>query len=169
VVWMEEGPRAQALFEMDEADFGRALNARGCGVLGELALTGPRRIWPIISQVAERLDGPRMALIAETAHVIPPIGAQGLNMSLRDIAALRDLVVAARAAGADIGAPDLLTRYHRARHGDILMRVAGVDALNRAAMAGWRPFRDARRAGLKALHGFTPLRRAAMRLGLGAG
>jgi len=167
VVWMETGPRAQALFEMEVPDFEAALNARACGVLGALALTSPRRIWPIISQVAGRLDGPRAALIAEAAHVIPPIGAQGLNMSLRDIATLRDLCRSARDAGRDIGAPDLLARYHRARHGDILMRVAGVDALNRAAMTELQPLRDLRRAGLRTLHGLRPLRRGAMRLGLG--
>jgi 2-octaprenyl-6-methoxyphenol hydroxylase len=167
VVWMETGPRAQALQEMDVAAFEAALNERACGLLGELRLTSPRRIWPIISQVADRLDGPRAALVAEAAHVIPPIGAQGLNMSLRDIATLRDLCREARDAGRDIGAPDLLARYHRARHGDILMRVMGVDALNRAAMTGWQPLRDLRRAGLRTLHGLRPLRQGAMRLGLG--
>ena len=68
--------------------------------------------------------------------MVPPIGAQGLNMSLADIAALLDLCVEARATGGDIGAPELLGRYHRARHGAALARVAGIDALNRAAMAG---------------------------------
>lgn len=167
VVWMELGPRAQELFAMATAPFEAALNERACGVLGELALTSPRRLWPIVSQIADRLDGPRIALIAEAAHVIPPIGAQGLNMSLRDIATLLDIAVEAQGAGGDIGAPEPLARYHRARHGDIALRVAAVDALNRAAMAGWAPFRDARRAGLRALHGLAPVRRAAMRLGLG--
>lgn len=168
VVWMEAGPRAQALFEMEPGAFEAALNLRACGVLGELRLASARRIWPVVSQVADRLDGPRAALVAEAAHVVPPIGAQGLNMSLRDIGTLLDLCVAARDAGGDVGGPELLARYHRARHGDILMRVAGVDALNRAAMVGWRPFRDARLAGLRALHGLAPVRRAVMRLGLGA-
>ncbi|MBA3325949.1 MAG: FAD-dependent monooxygenase, partial [Rhodobacteraceae bacterium] len=81
VVWMETGPRAQALFTMEPAPFEAALNERSCGVLGELALTSPRRLWPIVSQITDRLDGPRAALIAEAAHVVPPIGAQGLNMS----------------------------------------------------------------------------------------
>ena len=169
VVWMETGPRAHALAEMEPAAFEAELNGRACGVLGTLRLASARRVWPIISQVADRLNGPRAALIAEAAHVVPPIGAQGLNMSLRDVAALRDLVVAARDAGRDIGAPDLLRRYHRARHADILARVAGVDALNRAAMAETPVLRDLRRAGLRALHGVRPLRKTAIRLGLGAG
>ncbi|MBP7242281.1 FAD-dependent monooxygenase [Amaricoccus sp.] len=168
VVWMEEGPKAARLLELPEAEFEAALDERACGVLGRLRLTSPRRIWPIVSQVADRLDGPRVALVAEAAHVVPPIGAQGLNMSLRDVAALADLCAGARARGEDPGAPELLARYHRARHAKVLARVAGIDALNRAAMAGWQPFRDARRAGLRALYGVTPLRRAAMRMGLGA-
>jgi 2-octaprenyl-6-methoxyphenol hydroxylase len=168
VVWMETGPRARALFEMERDAFDAALNARACGVLGTLRLASARRIWPIISQVADRLDGPRVALVAEAAHVVPPIGAQGLNMSLRDIATLLDLCIEARNAGRDIGEEALLARYHTARHADILMRVAGIDALNRAAMAEAISLRDLRRAGLRLLHGIVPLRRAAMQLGLGA-
>ena len=168
VVWMEEGPRAAALAAMPVEAFEAALNLRGCGVLGALRLASPRRVWPIVTQVAARLDGPRTALVAEAAHVVPPIGAQGLNMSLADIATLLELCVEARAAGRDIGGSELLGRYQRARHGEILMRIAGLDALNRAAMAGAKPLRDLRRAGLMALHGVPPLRRAVMRLGMGA-
>ena len=120
-------------------------------------------LWPIVAQVADRLDGPRTALVAEAAHVVPPIGAQGLNMSLADIATLVGLC---REAG-DVGGRETLARYHRARHGEMLVRIAGIDALNRAAMAGARPLRDLRLAGLKAIHGAPPLRRAVMRLGLG--
>ena len=109
VVWMEAGPRAAALAALPEAAFAEALALRGCGVLGRLWPTSHRRVWPIVSQIADRLDGPRTALVAEAAHVVPPIGAQGLNMSLRDIATLLDLAIAARDAG-DIGARGLLAR-----------------------------------------------------------
>lgn len=169
VVWMEKGPRAARLAAMPVDAFEAELNLRACGVLGPLALASERRLWPIVSQIAARLDGPRAALVAEAAHVVPPIGAQGLNMSLRDIATLLDLAGAARDAGRDIGAPDVLRRYHRARYPDIAARVAGIDALNRAAMAGARPLRDLRLAAFRTLHGISPLRRAAMRLGLGGG
>jgi len=169
VVWMEEGPRARALMALDEADFAAALDVRACRVFGPMRLASPRRVWPIVSQIAARLDGPRAALVAEAAHVVPPIGAQGLNMSLRDIATLLGLATAARDGGRDFGAPDVLAAYDRARRRDVMLRVAGIDALNRAALAGWRPFREARLAGLRALHGVGPARRAAMRLGLGIG
>ena len=169
VVWMESGPRAAELAALPRDDFEAALNLRACGVLGTLSLTSPRRLWPIIAQLASRLDGPRTALVAEAAHVVPPIGAQGLNMSLRDIAVLTDLLTEARGAGRDIGGPEVLARYQRARYPDLVLRMAGIDALNRAAMAGARPLRDLRRTGLRTLHGLPPLRRAAMRLGLGGG
>jgi 2-octaprenyl-6-methoxyphenol hydroxylase len=169
VVWMEHGPRAAELAHMDAGPFHAELNARACAVLGELNLASERRLWPIISQIANRLDGPRTALVAEAAHVIPPIGAQGLNMSLRDVAVLRDLCVEAEQEGQDIGGKELLRRYHRKRHPDILARIAGVDALNRAAMERAPRLRDLRLAGLRAIHGLRPVRRTAMSLGLGVG
>jgi 2-octaprenyl-6-methoxyphenol hydroxylase len=168
VVWMEEGPVAAELAGLPVDAFEARLNARACGILGELRLASSRRIWPIVSQVADRLTGPRMALVAEAAHVVPPIGAQGLNMSLADIAALLELCVAARARGADIGGQEVLDRYARARRPDLALRIAGLDLLNRAAMAGSGPLRELRRAGLATLHNVGPVRRAAMRLGLGA-
>ena len=168
VVWMETGPRAADLAALDRQDFEAALRERACGVLGALELESPLRLWPIVSQLAERLDGPRLALIAEAAHVIPPIGAQGLNMSLADIGALADLAGEARDAGRDFGAQDVLARYNRARHVEVAARVLAVDALNRAAMAERPLLRDLRRAGLRLLSGTPTLRRTAMRLGLGA-
>ncbi|MEM8658248.1 MAG: FAD-dependent monooxygenase [Pseudomonadota bacterium] len=167
VVWMETGPNATALAEMPVEAFETALNDRSCGVLGPLRLASPRGNWPIISQIADRLDAPRLALVAEAAHVMPPIGAQGLNTSLADLRALRDLLSAARGAGQDIGAPSLLARYHRARHADALARVLGVDVLNRAAMTEVPTLRDLRRAGLRSLAQIGPLRQTAMQMGLG--
>lgn len=169
VVWMEEARLATRLAALPVKDFEAALNDRALGVMGRLALASPRALWPIVAQLALRLDGPRSALVAEAAHVMPPIGAQGLNAGLRDIEALARLAGAAARAGRDPGAPDLLARYHRARWPDALLRVGGIDLLNRAAQAGAQPLRDLRGAGLALLHGLPPLRRAAMRLGLGTG
>jgi 2-octaprenyl-6-methoxyphenol hydroxylase len=136
-------------------------------LFGPLEVTGPRALWPIIGQIAARLDGQRLALVAEAAHVVAPIGAQGLNMSLADIETLARLAEEARAAGRDIGAPDVLGAYQRQRYPEMVARVAGIDLLNRAAQAEPQPLRDLRRAGLKAIHDIRPLRRLAMRLGLG--
>lgn len=165
VVWMETGPRAAALKEMSEQDFNVALNARGCGILGQLTLESRRDLWPIIAQIANRLDGPRTAIIAEAAHVIPPIGAQGLNMSLNDLQCLLDL---ASAHPETIGSPEMLRRYSRKRWPDIKARVSGVDALNRAAMTDSPNLKSLRLKGLQILHKVTPLRKSIMKAGLGA-
>lgn len=168
VVWMERGPRASKLFAMSEPEFNQALTERACSSLGAIQIIGKRALWPIISQRAEQLNGPRTALLAEAAHVIPPIGAQGLNMSLADLKTLKNLVVDARDQGLDIGAPELLQKYHRARWPDMAMRIKGVDLLNRASMAGSPFLKDLRRNGLKYLHKIKPLRNELMRRGLGA-
>jgi len=168
VVWMERGPRAATLFAMDDTDFNAALSERSCGTLGAIEIIGKRALWPIISQRAERLNGPRTALLAEAAHVIPPIGAQGLNMSLADLKTLRDLVIEARGQSQDIGGAELLQKYHRMRWPDMAARIKGVDLLNRASMADSAAFKDLRRTGLKYLHGIKPLRNALMKRGLGA-
>jgi 2-octaprenyl-6-methoxyphenol hydroxylase len=132
--------------------------------MGPLTLASRRTSWPIISQIADAITGERTALIAEAAHVVPPIGAQGLNMSLADIATLHDLAV--KAPGA-LGDAAMLDAYGRARHPDIRLRVAGIDALNRASMAGGQVFRDLRAQGLRALYAATPVRKTLMRTGLG--
>jgi len=164
VVWMETGPEAQRLDALSEADFNAEASLRSCHVLGPLTLASRRSLWPIISQIAARMSGERTALIADAAHVVPPIGAQGLNMSLADIAALLAL---AQRDPADIGSPAMLEAYHRQRHADVALRVTGIDLLNRASMQGAPMLRDLRAMGLEALHGFAPLRRRLMHLGLG--
>jgi 2-octaprenyl-6-methoxyphenol hydroxylase len=164
VVWMEQGPEAMRLAALPVADFEAEATARSCHVLGPLRLQGTRQVWPIIAQVADRMAAERVALIAEAAHVVPPIGAQGLNMSLADIAALLDL---AERDPAGLGGAAMLDAYHRGRHPEVLLRVTGIDLLNRAAMAGAAPLRDLRGAALEALYGAVPLRRMVMRAGMG--
>lgn len=169
VVWMMPGPEAVETHALDDAALGAALTAATMGLFGPLRVAGGRALWPIIGQLAARLWALRLALVAEAAHVVPPIGAQGLNMSLADIEVLARLVEAARAAGRDIGETPLLRRYHRARWPEMAARVAGIDLLNRFARAEAQPVRDLRCLGLRAIHDIAPLRRLAMRLGLGAG
>ncbi|MEL6619647.1 MAG: UbiH/UbiF family hydroxylase [Pseudomonadota bacterium] len=164
VVWMDDGPGTLARYTAPIKAFEAEMSARSCHVLGPLTLVSPRSIWPIISQRAERMSGTRLALLAEAAHVVPPIGAQGLNMSLADTAALLDL---ARARPEGLGDDQMLDAYHRARMGDIRMRVAGIDMLNRTSQARAPLMRDARAWGLNALYEVAPLRRTLMQLGLG--
>jgi len=164
VVWMDDGPACVARMQMGRADFEAEMTARSCDVLGPLKLASRRSIWPIISQYAHRLSASRLALIAEAAHVVPPIGAQGLNMSLADTATLLDL---AQKDPEGLGEAPMLDAYHKARFGDIRMRVAGIDMLNRASQATSPLARDARAFGLNALHDVAPVRKTLMELGLG--
>jgi 2-octaprenyl-6-methoxyphenol hydroxylase len=164
VVWMERAAEAVRLATLPEAAFAAALNARSCGILGELTLVSPRATWPIITQWAHAMAGERLALMAEAAHVVPPIGAQGLNMSLRDLACLLDL---AKAAPERLGDAEMLRAYHLRRHTDVTARAIGIDALNRASMAEAEPLRHLRALGLGALHAITPIRRSLMKAGLG--
>ncbi|MDO5369242.1 UbiH/UbiF family hydroxylase [Paracoccus sp. (in: a-proteobacteria)] len=161
VVWLERGAEIARLRGLSREAFEVELNARSAGILGHLTQATGLTEWPIISQIADRYTGPRTALIAEAAHVVPPIGAQGLNMSLADLSALLDLM------GADPGDPAALDRYARARRPEALVRLMGIDALNRASMLTPRPLRDLRAAALGGLYALAPVRRTMMRAGLG--
>ena len=164
VVWMDDGPATQARATLDTASFEAEMSTRSCHLFGPLTLASPRALWPIISQHADRLSGERIALIAEAAHVLPPIGAQGLNMSLSDLATLLEL---AHTHCDTLGDAQMLEAYHKARHSDILLRVRGIDLLNRASQAQSQTARDARAAGLRALYGMGPIRKMLMQMGLG--
>ncbi len=164
LVWMERGPRAQELFDMDVPAFEAEMTTRSCNLLGPLTLASRRTLWPIISQSATRLNGERIALVAEAAHVVPPIGAQGLNMSLGDMRVLLDL---AKADPADLGSATMLQRYHRKRFAEVKLRLAGIDLLNRASMVSAQPLRNARAMGLNTLYAMAPVRKTLMQMGLG--
>ena len=94
VVWMERGPEATRLAALPEASFEAEMSARSADLYGPLTLASRRTLWPIVSQIADQMTSERVALVAEAAHVVPPIGAQGLNMSLADIAALLEIAQA---------------------------------------------------------------------------
>ena len=108
----------------------------------------------------------RLALVGEAAHVFPPIGAQGLNLGLRDVAALRDAVVDAFAEGREPGSDETLNRYQRGRDLDVRLRTTAVDSLNRTLLSGLLPADFLRGAGLLAVSNIGPLRRAIMREGV---
>lgn len=164
VVWMDEGPRTQARAEIGKTAFEAEMTDRSAALFGPLTLITPRAVWPIISQHAARLSSERLALIAEAAHVMPPIGAQGLNMSLKDLSTLLGL---AREAPEALGDAAMLSRYHTARFRDVQMRVRGIDLLNRTSQAGMPLAQGARAAGLDALYALPPVRHLLMQMGLG--
>ena len=161
---METSAKANALNEMAVPAFETAMTERSYGLLGPLTLASRKTLWPIISQTAERLCGERLALAAEAAHVMPPIGAQGLNTSLKDVQCLLHL---AQARPDGLGDSAMLDAYHSARIIDIRARAAGIEMLNRTSMLSVPFLRDARAGALKGLHGIAPLRKSVMQLGLG--
>ncbi|MFD0982477.1 FAD-dependent monooxygenase [Tropicimonas aquimaris] len=165
VVWMNPGPRAETLAAMDQAAFEARMSERSCYILGPLHLKSARRLWPIISQRAERLSAPRVAIMAEAAHVIPPIGAQGLNTSLNDLILLRNLALMAGREG--LGEAKMLDSYDRQRSGDIRRRVGAIDLFNRVTRSPNPQVQMLRLTGMKAVHDLTGLRQAIMRAGMG--
>ena len=164
IVWMEDGTEAMRLADLDVARFEATATERSAGLYGPLTLVTRRQVWPIVTRRADRMTARRTALIAEAAHAMPPIGAQGLNTSIADIRVLRDL---AAAAPRDIGSRAMLDAYARAREGDVTMRGAGISALNIVSQSGHPAVQAVRSAGIAALCDIAPLRRRVMRMGLG--
>ena len=165
LVWLTRPNRAQDLSALPAEAFGLEVERQAHSMLGAMRLDGPRGVVPMGGLTAERLAGPRSVLVGEAAHVFPPIGAQGLNLGLRDVA---DLAAALGAPGRDAGQPAKLADYDRRRAGDVRLRTLAVDALNRSLLAGLLPVDALRGAGLMALAAIPPLRRFVMRQGLGA-
>ncbi len=164
IVWMNDGPRAQALDAMDAVNFNAEMTQRACGLLGPMERIGGLRAWPVITQRATTLTSARTALIAEAAHVLPPIGAQGLNTSLHDVAALLSL---AQNAPDALGTPPQMAAYEKTRARDIALRARAIDVFNRICKSGESPVQALRRGGLKLVHDIAPLRKAIMRAGIG--
>jgi 2-octaprenyl-6-methoxyphenol hydroxylase len=136
------------------------------GLLGRLDAIGPRGVFPLSGLTAATFGADRVALVGEAGHVIPPIGAQGLNLGLRDAAVLAECVAEAAAADRDPGGADALASYETARRGDVTARIWTVDVLNRSLLSALLPVHLARGAGLFALKAIAPLRRAAISQGL---
>jgi 2-octaprenyl-6-methoxyphenol hydroxylase len=166
LVWVETPSEAGRLAALEDKAFLAALEERLQGVLGALSGVAPRAQHPLSGLHAERMAQHRVALVGEAAHVLPPIGAQGLNLSLRDAAALAECVADARDRGEDIGGAAALEAYHRARIVDVMSRTASVELLNRSLLADFLPFQALRGFGLHLLANVPPLRRMAMRGGL---
>ncbi len=164
IVWMENGEEAKNLMEMETKSFEREMTVRSCNILGPLKLASKRSLWPIISQIADRLYSQRLALIGETAHVVPPIGAQGLNMSLADIKVLSDLD---QKYPDQLGSTDTLNAYQKNRIFDIRQRVAGVSALNQISISSNKLVQNIRAFGLENFFQVPAIKHTTMKLGMG--
>jgi 2-octaprenyl-6-methoxyphenol hydroxylase len=166
LVWVDTPAEAQRLAALDDIAFARELESHLQGLLGSLTPITTRRVFPLSGQTAETMGRNRVALIGEAGHVIPPIGAQGLNLSMRDAATLADCVAVARANGRDIGDTECLNRYAASRRSDVTSRVWTVDLLNRSLLSPYTTVQMLRGLGLFALSSIAPLRQKVMREGI---
>jgi 2-octaprenyl-6-methoxyphenol hydroxylase len=161
------GPEeAEELGALDAPALSAEVERRAHSILGKVAVEERRGLFPLAVETAQSFGRARIALVGEAAHVIPPIGAQGLNLGLRDAATIAELVIEARHDGADVGAPELLARYDRARRTDVTNRTLAVDLLNRSLLSDFLPVQGARGLGLYLLDKIAPLRRAMVREGV---
>lgn len=167
IVWTERAALAPRILALDEAGFAAELAARFGDFLGAVEPIGPRWSYPLALMQAERLVAPRLALVGEAAHLIHPIAGQGLNLSIRDVAALSELVVDARRLGLDIGEDRLLRQYQRWRRVDALLLAAVTDSLNRLFSNDLPPLRLIRDLGLAAVDRLPPVKRFLMRDAMG--
>jgi 2-octaprenyl-6-methoxyphenol hydroxylase len=165
LVWMLDPTEAERVTALDDAAFARRVEAQTHSLLGALTVEGARGKIPMAGLSVERFSAGRTALIGEAAHVFPPIGAQGLNLGLRDVAGLRE----ALRGVADPGGEAALANYDRSRRTDVRLRTGAVDLLNRTLLTDLVPADLLRGAGLLALSRIGPLRRLVMRQGLAGG
>lgn len=166
LVWVLGPGTARRVLAWDDAALSAEVERCSHSILGKTAIEPERGIFPLTTETAERFAANRVALIGEAAHVMPPIGAQGLNLGLRDAAQIAELVIAARETGADIGSDALLARYDALRRPDVTTRMLAVDWLNRSLLSDFLPVQSLRGVGLYALDRIGPLRRLVMREGI---
>ena len=164
IVWMEKSSTVERLLNLPARDFEHAAEERSLGLYGRLRLASERRAWKMRVQLASRLVAERTALIAEAAHALPPIGAQGLNMTVGDILALKAAVKSGRC---ELGSAEHLEEYQRLRYNDLVLRVSGVAGLNIASIGSNATLRRLRALGLAAAHDIKPLRSRLVSAGLG--
>jgi len=162
LVWTESTRRGEALREASDEAFQSHLMRRFGDFLEEVTVEGPRFVYPLSLQLAEQLTGPRTALIGDAAHAVHPVAGQGLNMGLKDAAALAEVLVEAMRLGEDIGSEMVLDRYARWRRFDNAALAAGFDGFVRLFSNDIAPVRLARELGIAAVNRIAPLRRAFM-------
>ena len=163
LVWMAKPSRIEALLAMTDKDLCTEIQLESHGLLGGISNVGPRKAFAMQSQRATSFAKSRALLIGEAAHALPPIGAQGLNLSLRDAATAADLIIGAE----DPGSKFITTAYDNKRSTDVGPRFAMTGLLNASLLSEIQPFHLARAAGLAAVAKFQPLRQLALQQGLG--
>jgi 2-octaprenyl-6-methoxyphenol hydroxylase len=166
LVLVVDPAEAARIAALAEEELAAEIERRSHSILGRMRPEPGRGAFPLGIETARRFARARVALVGEAAHRLPPIGAQGLNLGLRDAATISELVVAARRDGGDLGAADLADRYDASRRADVTSRAFAVDLLNRSLLSDFLPLQGVRGFSLFLMERIGPLRRAIMREGV---
>jgi 2-octaprenyl-6-methoxyphenol hydroxylase len=166
LVWVLDPIQADEIAALDDTALAAEIERASHSILGKIEVEPGRGLFPLTIATARHFADKRVALVGEAAHVIPPIGAQGLNLGLRDAASIGELAIAAYRDGRDIGGADVLARYDTMRRSDVGSRTLAIDLLNRTLLTDFLPVQGMRGLGLYLLDRIGPLRRAAMREGV---
>ncbi|AKI00769.1 Ubiquinone biosynthesis hydroxylase, UbiH/UbiF/VisC/COQ6 family [Hoeflea sp. IMCC20628] len=166
LVWAVDPGEVEAILALPRAALNREVETRMRSILGAVEVEGEVQAWPLSSLIAERFGAGRTMLVGETGHAFPPIGAQGLNLGLRDI---MQAIGSLNEAGGPDQSPKAVNAFNRQRRLDVTSRTAGVDLLNRALLSSFLPLQALRAGGLAALSAIPPLRLLAMREGMTPG
>ncbi len=166
VVWVMTPAEAGRLRALGDDELSDAAERQSHSILGRVRVEPGRHVFPLAIEQPRQFSRQRIALVGEAAHVLPPIGAQGLNMGLRDAADIAGIAGDAMRQGEDPGSPQVLSRYNSARRSDVSSRTFVIDMANRSLLSDFLPVQSLRAAGLHLIGAIGPLRRLAMREGL---
>jgi 2-octaprenyl-6-methoxyphenol hydroxylase len=166
VVWVSTAREAERLMSLGDDELSEAAERQSHSILGRVRVEAGRNLFPLTIERPAQFASHRVALVGESAHVMPPIGAQGLNLGLRDAADIAEIAGNAISLGEDPGSPAVLARYQSARSSDVASRLIAIDVANRSLLSDFLPMQSLRAAGMHLLGSFGPLRRLAMREGL---
>ena len=166
LAWVVGEKESRRLAAYDDIALADEIERRSHSILGKITIEPGRGRFPLAAETARHFAHNRIALIGEAAHCIPPIGAQGLNLGLRDAATIAELAAGAVHHGDDAGSADMLARYDAMRSRDVTSRTLAVDLLNRSLLTGFLPVQGARGLGLYLIDRIAPLRRAVLREGV---
>jgi 2-octaprenyl-6-methoxyphenol hydroxylase len=166
VVWVSATREAERLMSLGDDELSEAAERQSHSILGRVRVEAGRNLFALTIERPAQFASHRVALVGESAHVVPPIGAQGLNMGLRDAADIADIASNAISLGEDPGSPAVLARYQSARRADVASRLIAIDVANRSLLSDFVGMQSLRAVGMHLLGSFGPLRRLAMREGL---
>lgn len=166
LVWVLGPHDANLLMELNDAELADEIEQASHSILGKIEVEPGRGLFPLHVGTARRFADRHIALVGEAAHVLPPIGAQGLNLGLRDAATIGELAVSAHRENRNIGGSDVLAHYDRMRRADVGSRTFAIDLLNRTLLSEFLPTQALRGLGLYLIDNVAPLRRVLMREGI---